>query len=364
MGEVLQQAGYTCGLIGKWGLGHEGSTGLPTRQGFDQFFGYLDQHHAHNYYPTFLIHNEERFALENVVPDEDRYGSGKATVRTQYSHDLLVEGAHDFIRDNAYRPFFLYLALTIPHANNEAGQEGMEVPDLGAYAGEDWPEPQKAHAAMISRMDQGIGDLLELLHTLEIDDQTLVLFTSDNGPHQEGGFDPDFSDSNGPLRGIKRSLHDGGIRVPLVARWPGVVPAGVTRDWVGAFWDILPTLAEIGDATPHVPARLDGISFAPILQGRDMEQREHDYLYWAFYEHGGGQALRCGNWKAVQQTIHTPVRLYDLSSDLGEQYDVSAEHPAMVAVMNQLMHGAYEPSERWRFPESQSSQPPVSASTP
>lgn len=349
--EVLKTAGYVTALIGKWGLGHEGSTGVPTRQGFDYFFGYLDQHHAHNYYPTFLMRNEQRAPLKNVVPGEGPWGQGVATKKVEYSHDLMIEEALRFVDRNHEQHFFLYLALTIPHANNEVGKEGMEVPDYDAYGDRDWPPPQKGHAAMIARMDRDIGRLFQRLQHHGIDESTLVMFSSDNGPHAEGGNNPDFADSNGPLRGIKRSLHDGGIRVPMIARWPGVIAAGTVSDHIGAFTDVLPTLADLADAREAVPPNIDGVSFAPTLLGKG-EQPQHEYLYWAFYEGGGGQAIRQGPWKAVQQPSHTPLRLYDLRDDLGEGFDVAGKHAELVAELTAKMAAAYTPSDRWRFPAS------------
>ncbi len=349
--EVLKSAGYTTGMFGKWGCGHEGSTGVPTKQGFDYFYGYLDQHHAHNYYPSFLVRNEERVLLKNIVPNEGQYGQGVATKMVQYSHDLIAAEALSFIDRNQDKPFFLYMPLTIPHANNEARAKGMEVPDHGIYKDKDWPEAQKGHAAMITRMDTDIGKVMERLKKYGIDDNTIVLFTSDNGPHAEGGNDPDFQDSNGPLKGIKRSLHDGGIRVPLIARWPGKVEAGSTNNHVAAFWDVLPTLADLGGATKHVPDGLDGVSFAPTLRDADDAQQEHEFLYWAFYERGGARAIRQGKWKAVQQPYHTPIRLYDLNKDIGEEKDLAKDHPELIAKLSKLMDGAYEPSERWKFPK-------------
>src|SRR6266508_3309124 len=201
---LLKGAGYTTGVVGKWGLGTEGDTGVPTKQGFDSFFGYLDQVHAHNYYPHFLIRDERRITLKNEVPatGEKPIGSGVATKKVEYSHDLFAKEALDFIEKNKERPFFLYLAFTIPHANNEAGKKGMEVPDYGIYKDNDWPEPQKGHAAMITRMDADIGRLFARLKRLGLDENTIVFFSSDNGPHKEGGADPAFNRSSGPLRGF------------------------------------------------------------------------------------------------------------------------------------------------------------------
>jgi arylsulfatase A-like enzyme len=349
--EVLKHAGYVNWLAGKWGLGHEGSTGVPTRQGFDRFFGYLDQHHAHNYYPSFLVRNEERVPLKNVVPGEGEFGQGVATKKLEYSHDLIVEEALELISRRPSEPFFLYLAVTTPHANNEAGRAGMEVPDYGDYAARDWPEPQKGHAAMIARMDRDVGRLLDLLKQSGLDERTLIFFSSDNGPHSEGGNDPDFADSNGPLRGIKRSLHEGGIRVPMLARWPGRIAAGSISDFAGAFWDVMPTLADLAGVDDRLPSGIDGVSFAPTLLG-EGEQLEHDFLYWAFYEGGGGQAIRQGDWKAIQQPIHAPVRLYNLNDDLGEDRDIAADHPDLAAQLTAKMNQAHRPSERWKFPES------------
>lgn len=346
--EVLQAAGYRTALCGKWGLGHEGSSGVPTRQGFDYFFGYLDQQHAHNYYPAFLMQNEMRVSLKNVVPGEGDFGGGVATVKADYSHDLISEEALAFIERERAGPFFLYLAWTIPHANNEGGRLGMETPDLGEYANLDWPEPQKAHAAMISRMDRDLGRLLERLAALGIEDRTLVLFTSDNGPHREGGADPEFNDSSGPLKGIKRSLHEGGIRVPFIARWPGHVQAGATSAMVGSFADLLPTLAEIAGAS--TPADCDGLSLAPTLLGVG-EQQPQAFLYWSFYEQGAGQAIRLGRWKGIQQPYRSPLRIYDLENDLGEEHDLAESQPALVETLSHLMRAAHTPSPQWRFPQ-------------
>ncbi len=344
--EVLKTAGYATGLIGKWGLGGPGSSGAPNRQGFDYFFGYLCQRHAHNYYPEFLFRNEERIPLRNKLPEPVRAdGAGVAVEKSEYSHDLLAAEAPAFVERHRERPFFLYLALTIPHANNEAREKGMEAPDFGAYAEKDWPEPQKGHAAMISRMDADIGRLLAKIRELGLDERTLVFFTSDNGPHREGGNDPDFNDSNGPLRGIKRDLYEGGIRVPLIARWPGKIEAGRTTDHVSAFWDFLPTLAGLAGA--ETPAGLDGISMAPTLFAQDGQQR-HERLYWEFHEgRSSKQAVRLGKWKGVRLDPQGPLELYDLSADIGETADVAADHPEIVAAIESYLAEARSESEFW-----------------
>jgi arylsulfatase A-like enzyme len=356
--EVLKQAGYATALCGKWGLGEEGSIGTPNKQGFDYFFGYLNQFHAHNYYPAYLLQNESRYPLQNVVPGEGEFGSGVATKRVEYSPDLITAEALKWIEQHQDQPFFLYYAPTIPHANNEGRNDGMEVPDLGEYASTDWPHNQKAHGAMISRLDADVGRVLDLLKKLNLDDNTLVLFSSDNGPHREGGNDPDFNDSNGPLRGIKRDLTEGGIRVPFLARWPGKIAPG-TSNFIGGFQDILPTLAELAGADDGVPTDIDGLSIVPTLLSQSAtptrsvsegRQRQHDYLYWLFYERGAGQAARSGPWKAVQQPYHTPIRLYNLESDLSEQRDVAADHPEIVARLQAAMRAAYTPHENWQLP--------------
>jgi arylsulfatase A-like enzyme len=358
--EVLKQAGYATALCGKWGLGEEGSIGTPNKQGFDYFFGYLNQFHAHNYYPAYLLQNESRYPLKNTVPGDGEFGSGVAAEKVQYSADLITAEALKWIEEHKDGPFFLYYAPTIPHANNEGRNEGMEVPDLGEYARMDWPPQQKAHAAMISRLDADVGRLLDLLKKLNIDDKTLVLFSSDNGPHREGGNDPDFNDSNGPLNGIKRDLTDGGIRVPFLARWPGKIAPG-TSPYIGGFQNILSTLAELAGATAGVPSDTDGLSIAPTLLGQYGQQKQHEYLYWLFYERGAGQAARIGPWKAVQQPFHTPVRLYNLEKDIGEQHDLATDHPEMVARLKSAMQAAYRPHENWPLPSA--SEPPAGANT-
>jgi arylsulfatase A-like enzyme len=341
--EALKSAAYKTALIGKWGLGEAGTTGVPNRQGFDYFFGYLNQRHAHNYYPTFLWRNEKRIDLRNLVPDEDAEGSGVSTNRVDYAHDLMAEEALKFIEGNGGGPFFIYLAFTIPHANNEAKNKGMEVPDLGEFASEDWPDQEKAKAAMITRLDRDVGRLMALLKKLGIDDNTLVFFTSDNGPHREGGADPDFFDSNGPLRGIKRDLYEGGIRVPMIARWPKRIKAGAKSDQVWAHWDLLPTLAEVAGVKP--PANIDGVSMLNALRGR--RQRDHEFLYWEFHERGFSQAARMGDWKAVRKSPDSPLELYDLKNDLGEQNDGAAKHPEIVKKIEYYLKTARTESELW-----------------
>ena len=352
--EVLREAGYITAMFGKWGLGHEGSTGLPTRQGFDEFFGYLDQHHAHNYYPSFLIRNGKRVLLPNVVPQEGQYGQGVATEKQAYSHTAITAAAMDFLSREHDRPFFLYLPLTLPHANNEARAKGMEVPmkadgtpDYGIYADKDWPEPQKGLAAMITLLDTTVGQVLDQLKDSGRANNTIVMFTSDNGPHGEGGNNPDFFNSNGPLRGIKRDLYEGGIRVPLIVRWPGHAPAGKVSSHAGYFTDVLATAADI--AGVEQPPATDGLSFLPAILGKDDEQKPHEALYWEFYERGSAQAVRMGNWKGVVQPLGSDnVELYDLSTDIGETNNVAAMHPEVVAKVREAFRESHVPSPMWK----------------
>jgi arylsulfatase A-like enzyme len=339
---VLKQAAYATGHFGKWGLAYPNGTGLPTRQGFDEFLGYYDQMHAHNYYPTYLWKNEVKFPLRNVVPQPRKDGAGQASEKGEYSPDVVTNAVLDFVERNKAKPFFVYWATTIPHANNEARPHGMEVPDLGRYAGKDWPEAEKGFAAMITRLDRDIGRLLEKLKSLDLDENTLVIFTSDNGPHREGGHKESFFQSQGNLRGIKRDLYEGGIRVPMIARWPGHVPSGLTSDFVGQFCDFLPTCASIAGGS--VPDNLDGIDMLPTLQGQQETQSQHEYLYWEFYEGAGAQAVRSGKWKGVSVSWGAPLQLYDLEKDVAEKTNLAASHPEIINRFATAIKQAHVPS--------------------
>lgn len=354
--EVLHNAGYATSLCGKWGLGDDADgarSGLPRQQGFDHFFGYLNQVHAHNYFPEFLWRNEDRVPLRNVVQSDQTqfagFAGGWATQRLDYSHDLIADEALGFIREHCAGPFFLYLAFTTPHANNEGTRgtgDGQETPDYGPYDATDWPNPDKGQAAMITRMDRDVGRVLDLLAELEIDRQTVVLFASDNGPHQEGGQNPDRFDPNGPLRGFKRDLYEGGIRTPLIVRWPEVTPAGGVSDHIGYFGDLMATAAELAGAP--APPGCDSLSFVPEITGHPERQPAHEYLYWEFYERGSSQAVRRGDWKAVRAPLQTgPIELYNLASDLGEARDVSAKHPEIVREMQHIFEVAHTPHPDW-----------------
>lgn len=350
----LKGAGYATGGVGKWSLGNVNepseidNAGHPNHNGFDYWYGYMNQGTAHNYYPPFLWENMTRVALPGNVLLSDPQARGRVSKeRVTYSHDMMTEAAMNFVRDNKDHPFLLHIHWTIPHANNEGGRvlgDGMEVPDYGAYADKDWPNPEKGFAAMVTRMDSDVGRLIALLKDLDLDDHTVVLFTSDNGPHQEGGHQHEFFDSNGPLQGYKRSMHEGGIRVPMIARWPGKVPAGMTSDHPSAFWDFLPTACEIAGVEPN--ADTDGISYLPTLLGNSASQSKHEYLYWASQEGATSVGVRQGNWKLVKyrpakkappRDAEDDWRLYDLSSDIGEQTNVAGQHPEIVASIRAML---------------------------
>jgi arylsulfatase A-like enzyme len=338
---LLKSLGYSTGLVGKWGLGEAGSVGVPNRQGFDYFFGYLNQVHAHNSYPDFLWRNEEKVPIAgNVV------AKGIASKKAVHSQDLFMKEALDFLDKSKSGPFFLYWAVTLPHANNERGSaegNGLEVPSDEPYTNEPWSQTAKNYAAMVTYLDRDVGRLLAKLRELGIEDNTLVIFTSDNGPHREGGNDPSFFNSSGGLRGIKRSLHEGGIRVPMIACWPGKIPAGSTSTHIAGFQDFLPTAVEV--AGGKSPDKIDGISFLPALLGK-ANQKEHDHLYWEFYEGGFQQGARAGKWKAVRP-LGGKLELYDLDKDLAEKTDIAGEHPEIVVRMEAMLHNSHVVSPLW-----------------
>lgn len=331
--EMLKEAGYRTALCGKWGIGEEGTTGVPNKQGFDYFYGYLNQRHAHNYYPTYLWQNDQRVALPNVPETEDKVGGGWAREAVAYSHDLIMDEALQWLRKGERaQPFFLYLALTIPHANNERNRglgDGQEVPDYGIYEDMDWPRPAKGQAAMITRMDRDMGTLFATLKELQVDENTLVIFSSDNGHHREGGHDPAFFDANGPLRGMKRDLYEGGIRVPTIARWPGKIAAGSRSAHPAYFGDFMATISDLtGQA---LPKDTQSVSFLPTLLGQHDQQETDRMLYWEFHERQGKQALRFGKWKAIRKPFgNGHIELYDLSRDLGERRNLALQRRDLV----------------------------------
>lgn len=328
--EVLKRAGYATGAFGKWGLGLEDSSGAPWAKGFDEFFGYVDQTHAHSYYPEYLWRNGQRVELP-----ENRDGQ-----RAAYSHDLIAEAALDFVRRHRDRPFFLYVPFCIPHAEVLVPEESLSEyrgkwPEPKVFAGSKTyspqSEPRAVRAAMITRMDRDVGRLLDLLDELQLAGNTLVIFTSDNGPISAGGQDPDFFASAGVLRGRKFGLYEGGIRVPFIARWPGKIAPGGLSEFASAFWDMMPTFA--GLAGVEAPAG-DGVSILPTLLGQSGQQAPRELLYW---EYAGQQALRMGNWKAYRPAPDRPIQLYDLASDEAETTDLAAANAGLVARFEELL---------------------------
>ncbi|MGQ9916919.1 MAG: arylsulfatase [Bryobacteraceae bacterium] len=335
--EILKRAGYRTALFGKWSLGELGSTGYPTRKGFDEWFGFFSQVHAHNYYPEHLLDGESAWLCRGNM----------GLQRKDYAPDLFTQRALQFLeKQDGSSPFFLHLCYTVPHANNEMGRDsgdGMEVPSYAPYENMPWSRPEKGFAAMITRMDAGIGRIFEALKRKGLDENTLVIFTSDNGPHKEGGHDPKFFESSGPLRGIKRDLTEGGIRVPMLARWPSRIRPGQTSDFPWAFWDILPTFAELAGA--QAPPGLDGMSVVPALLGQP--QKPHEYFYWEFHEGGFSQAVRMGPWKGIRKGLDGPVELYNLVDDLGERRNLAQDEPGVAASIARLMQDARTESEFW-----------------
>ncbi|MHB8897312.1 MAG: arylsulfatase [Thermoguttaceae bacterium] len=348
---VLQEVGYRTALVGKWGLGDvgEAESGLPRKHGFNYFFGYLNQGHAHNHFPDFLWRNEERVKLPNIVTPVGDHGAGYATEAKVYADDLFAEEALEFVAENTARPFFLYWSMVIPHANNERSRilgDGAHVPDYGPYADKDWPDQDKGQAAMITRLDGHVGRLLDALKQHGLAEKTLVLFTSDNGPHNESKHDLSRFNPSGPLTGIKRSLTDGGIRVPLIAWWPGTIAPGTESGHVSYFGDWMATAAELAGA--RMPARLDSLSFAPTLLGQGIALKKHEFLYWEFHEGGFKQAaLYQGRWKGIRSGgPDVPITLYDLQHDIAEKIDVAAERPDIATMI-----GAYLQTARTDLPE-------------
>jgi arylsulfatase A len=357
LAEILKERGYATGAFGKWGLGYIDTEGDPNSQGFDEFYGYNCQSLAHNYYPDHLWHNHEKLLLHEN--DSGRTGA--------YSPDLIQKAALEFIDANRDRAFFLYYPTTIPHAELFAredyliryrGKYDPEKSYIGTDSGPDFrlgpygsqPEAHAAFAAMINELDDYVGEILDKVAEFGLEKNTIVVFASDNGPHLEGGADPDYFMSNGDLRGYKRDMYEGGIRTPMLVKWPGKVKPGTRSNHISAFWDILPTFADITGA--HVPEGLDGISFLPTLLGR-KGQKEHDYLYWEFHEQGGKVAVRMGNWKAVSLDVDNNklvvTELYDLSNDIGETDNIADANTDIVKKIEGIMKQVHVKSEDFPF---------------
>ena len=342
-------------------MGYPGSEGDPNNQGFDTFYGYNCQTMGHNYYPYHLWSNQDSI----VLPENS------GTEKGIYAPNLIHDKTLQFIEENKDRPFFAYVPSIIPHAELVAPEEvqskfrGKYLPEkvykgiddgsrykIGGYGSQ--TESHAAFAAMVSILDDQVGEIVKKVNDLGIADNTIIIFTSDNGPHLEGGADPDYFDSNGVLKGYKRDLYEGGIRVPMMVKWPKKIKPGTVTGHVSAFWDVFPTLAEIAGIreTPD----LDGISLLPTLLGKSTEQKEHEYLYWEFHEKGGRQAVRMGDWKAVKYNVlqnpDARIELYDLSKDTGEENNLAADFPEVVAEMESILKRARTPSEVFRFGKS------------
>ncbi|MEC3878398.1 arylsulfatase [Parapedobacter sp. 10938] len=350
--QLLQQAGYVTGAFGKWGLGMVGTSGDPNMKGFDEFFGYNCQRQSHRYYPTHLWHNREKVILEG----------NDLSRKAHYAPALIQEKTLVFIEAHKDTPFFLFIPTVLPHAELQGPDDEYyrqyehafeETPHQGNGYGPDATvagyasvaKPRATFAAMVSRMDAYVGQVMAKLEELGLADNTLVLFSSDNGAHKEGGADPAFFNSSGGLRGVKRDLYEGGIRTPFIARWPNHIAAGSVSEHIGAFWDVMPTMVDLINApSPHYT---DGISFLPTLLGQ-RRQQQHAYLYWEFHGGGGRQAVRMGKWKAVKLNVKknpdATVELYNLQIDPAETNDIAAEHPGVAAQLAQVMDEAHQES--------------------
>ncbi len=341
--DLFKEAGYRTMCVGKWGLGGPHTSGSPANQGFDYFFGYLSQGSAHRYYPEYLYENDEKVMLNGEV----------------YSHFLIMEKGLDFIRQNASSPFFAYFAITPPHAD-------LDYPDLSQYE-DAFPEkpyindkkkgfktqmkPKAAYASMVSEIDKNVGQIIDLLKELGIWENTILIVASDNGVHKVGGHDPDFFDSNGPFRGYKRDLYEGGIRAPFIISWPEVIRSGRTTDHISTFWDFLPTMAELIGV--KAPEGIDGISYLPTLYGNDGDQKEHEYIYYEFYEQGGKQSIMQDGWKLVRLNMDTPQaiceELYNLTEDPGETHNVIGENRPIADRLRKLAQRLHTPSEHFNW---------------
>lgn len=363
--EVLKEAGYTTGGFGKWGLGGPVMGGHPNDHGFDLFYGYLCQRQAHTYYPSHLWKNDQRILLANdlihphqdLPEDVDPYDPesyARFHDQPDYSAELIGIEALRFIDENQNTPFFLYLPTTIPHASVQAPQRwvdyylekfGDEEPYVsGSYVPVRYP--RATYAGMISYLDEQIGEIVDKLKELGLYENTLIMFSSDNGPQHCCGVDPEYFDSAAPFKStsgrVKGSLNEGGIRMPMIASWEGVIPAGSTTDHLSAFWDVLPTLADVAGVAP--PVDIDGISFLPVLRGNDRQQGQHDYLYWEYPASGGQQAVRMGKWKGLRKNImsegNLEIELYNLDEDIREEHNIARQHPDITDKIREIMQTA------------------------
>lgn len=351
---LLKKVGYRTGCFGKWGLGGPASSGHPNLQGFDQFYGYLCQRIAHTYYPAYLWQNDQKVMLEGNANRQQK----------QYSHDLIEQASLAFITDAARTrdriPFFAYLPYTIPHAAIQVPEPSLkeyagvfeETPYDGKRGYTPHPTPRAAYAAMVSHMDRSVGRLFKLLADLKIDDDTVVLFASDNGPTFNGGTDSTFFNSTAGLRGRKQDLYEGGIRAPLIARWPNHIKPNTTSEHVCAAWDLLPTFLDLTDSRNLTPQKSDGLSFVSTLLSQP-DQKQHDHLYWEYHSQGGRQALRMGDFKGIRYNVskdrNAPIELYNLKNDPAEQTNLSDKHPDIATRIAQKMADAREEHPTWQW---------------
>ncbi len=349
VGHLLQKAGYRTGIFGKWGLGGPDTVSTPLKMGFDHFYGYNCQRLAHDYYPDHLWDDQTKVPLPGNADQQ----SG------QYAPDLIHSQALEFIRSNDGQPFFCYYAAIQPHADMVApenymerhrGKYGTETPYTEGYY-RPQPEPRAAFAAMVNVLDDYVGEIVAELESQGIADQTLIIFSSDNGPHVEGGHDVEYFDCNGILSGVKRDLYEGGVRVPMIATWPGKIASGSQTDQTTAFWDFLPTMAELSGQP--VTTAADGVSMLPTLLGEPEKQQQHNYLYWEFPIQKGRIAIRKGNWKAVRYNVsvnpNSPLELYDLSTDAEERLNVAGGNPEVISDLKILLDGARSIPENPKF---------------
>lgn len=360
LAKVLKEAGYTTAVIGKWGIGHPIPLDDPQKKGFDFSYGYLNMWHAHNCFPDFLYRNGVKEMLEGNAQTTNPDGSprfpdapegtgiAKADARKHYAPNLFLKEATSFIEKNKENPFFIYYTLNLPHANNEASPNGSEVPDYGEFVNKNWPEPEKGFAQMMRIIDNQVGEIIAQLEKQGLSENTIIMFASDNGPHQEGGHIMEFFNSNGKTRGMKRDMYDGGIRTPFIVKWPGVVKANTKSNHLSAFWDVLPTFCDIAEVKK--PDNIDGISFLNILKGNEKEQQKHKYLYFEFYEEGGKQAIVSDDWKFVKLNVRqgpkskkSMVELYNLKTDVSEQNNLANINPDLVKQMEIYLKEAHTP---------------------
>lgn len=355
--KLLKENGYTTGIFGKWGLGTPGSEGDPNNQGVDEFYGYNCQRLAHHYYPYHLWHNQEKIVLEG--------NAGKN--ENEYAPYLIHDKAIEFIENNRDRPLFVYYASVLPHAELRIPESEIApfrdkllpekvfngVDDGANYRNGPYGSQTQTHAAfaaMVTLLDKQVGDIVANLDRLGLAEDTIIIFSSDNGPHKEGGADPEYFDSNGVLRGVKRDLYEGGIRVPMVVKWLNKIAKNSKTDHISAFWDLLPTIADIIDVDISTTATTDGISYLPTLLG-DANQANHSHLYWEFHENSGRQAIRKGDWKGVINNVTKggEMELYNLKNDLGEKNNLAEQYPELVAELMVLLRNSRSESPDYNF---------------